>query len=124
MLDLLARPKPGQAGPCDGSSRSRLSGAAAFASGASAIEEMSYRVEASYLRFEVRDYPSTLVAEVVRRDDRNATVNSAFPILAAYIFAKDRGGAKISMTAPVFQTPKVPAPKPPATLPAAGLYAS
>lgn len=92
-----------------------MAGAVAMAGHTSAIEQVSYRVEAADGRFEVRDYPSTVVAEVVRPGDRDATVSAAFRALADYIFANDRAGAKIPMTAPVIQTPEVPAEKPPAT---------
>ena len=53
---------------------------------------------------EVRDYPVLLVAEVTRRGDRNSAVRAGFSPLASYIFAKNRSGDSISMTAPVTQT--------------------
>ena len=53
---------------------------------------------------EVRDYPALLVAEVTRRGDRNSAVRAGFSPLASYIFAKNRSGDSISMTAPVTQT--------------------
>ena len=53
---------------------------------------------------EVRDYPALVVAEVTRRGDRNSAVRAGFAPLASYIFAKNRSGDSISMTAPVTQT--------------------
>jgi hypothetical protein len=54
---------------------------------------------------EIRDYPPLVVAEVITRGDRKSSVNAGFRPLAGYIFAKERGGESISMTAPVTQTP-------------------
>ena len=51
----------------------------------------------------VRDYPALVVAEVTRRGNRNSAVRAGFGPLAGYIFAKNRGGESISMTAPVTQ---------------------
>jgi len=52
---------------------------------------------------EIRDYPPLVVAQVRRKGDRGAAVNKGFGPLADYIFAKDRAGDSISMTAPVTQ---------------------
>jgi len=43
------------------------------------------------------------VAEVATTSDRKSAASSGFRPLAAYIFAKDRGGHRIDMTAPVTQ---------------------
>jgi hypothetical protein len=51
--------------------------------------------------FELRAYPRLLVAETVVKGDRQAALEEGFQRLADYIFAKSRGGEKISMTAPV-----------------------
>lgn len=56
--------------------------------------------------FEVRDYPALVVAEVSRSGTRYDAVRRGFRPLASYIFAKERGGETISMTAPVTQTPE------------------
>ena len=56
--------------------------------------------------FEVRDYPALTMAEVTRSGDRRAAVSQGFRPLANYIFAKEREGEKIAMTAPVTQTPE------------------
>jgi SOUL heme-binding protein len=53
---------------------------------------------------ELRDYPALVVAEVTRSGDRNSAVRAGFSPLAGYIFAKNRGGENVSMTAPVTQT--------------------
>lgn len=68
------------------------------------VEQPSYRVVEADGRIEVRDYPALVVAEVVRRGDRKSAVNAGFRPLASYIFAKDRAGDTISMTAPVTQS--------------------
>jgi hypothetical protein len=56
--------------------------------------------------FEIRDYPPLRVAEVVRSGPRREAVRAGFGPLARYIFAREREGAKIAMTAPVTQTPQ------------------
>ena len=53
--------------------------------------------------FEIRDYPPLLVAEVTRSGSREEAVRAGFGPLARYIFAKERPGGKIAMTAPVTQ---------------------
>lgn len=55
--------------------------------------------------FELRDYPSMVVAEVSHSGSRERASGASFRRLAAYIFAQDRpaGGEKIAMTAPVLQ---------------------
>lgn len=53
---------------------------------------------------EIRAYPALVVAEVMRTGPRDEAVRSGFGPLARYIFARERGGEKISMTAPVTQT--------------------
>ncbi len=54
---------------------------------------------------EVRDYPALRVAEVVRSGSRDQAVSAGFRPLAGYIFASERQGDKIAMTAPVTQIP-------------------
>ena len=55
--------------------------------------------------FQLRDYPSLVVAEVSNTGSRESASGASFRRLAAYIFAQDRpaGGEKIAMTAPVLQ---------------------
>jgi DNA gyrase inhibitor GyrI len=77
--------------------------------------------------FELRDYPALAVAEVETAGDRDAAVRAGFRPLARYIFARERGGETIAMTAPVVQQPAgegwavrfiMPAARPLQTLPA------
>jgi hypothetical protein len=77
---------------------------AAFVPVAEAIEEPSYEVVRQIDdRVEVRRYAPFVVAEVVL-DARAADAgNLAFPILAGYIFGKNKGERKMQMTAPVTQ---------------------
>jgi hypothetical protein len=53
---------------------------------------------------EVRDYPALVVAEIDRPGSRGQAVRAGFGPLAGYIFARERPGEKIAMTAPVTQT--------------------
>jgi SOUL heme-binding protein. len=69
------------------------------------VETPGYVTVLSEGDFEIRDYPPIVVAEVTRTGARKAAVNSGFGALAAYIFARDRAGEKLSMTAPVTQQP-------------------
>lgn len=57
-------------------------------------------------RIEIRDYPALRVAEVTRTGTRQDAVRSGFGPLAGYIFAREREGDRIAMTAPVTQTPE------------------
>ena len=67
------------------------------------VERWKYVVLEKDGAIEVRDYPALVVAEVTRRGNRNSAVRAGFGPLAGYIFAKNRGGESISMTAPVTQ---------------------
>jgi hypothetical protein len=71
---------------------------------AHAIEEPVYEVVRTLdERIELRRYAPYVVAEVVvdaRADDAGSR---AFPILAGYIFGKNKGQRKMAMTAPVTQ---------------------
>jgi DNA gyrase inhibitor GyrI len=60
--------------------------------------------------FELRDYPSLVVAEVSHSGSRERASGASFRRLAAYIFAQDRpaGGDKIAMTSPVLQDETAP----------------
>lgn len=69
-----------------------------------AIEEQAYTVVTRYEDFEVRRYEPSIVAETVVNADLEEAGNQAFGTLAGYIFGKNKGGGKISMTAPVVQT--------------------
>lgn len=52
---------------------------------------------------ELRDYPPLVVAEVQRDGSRQKGLSAGFGPLARYIFAKERAGAAVAMTAPVEQ---------------------
>lgn len=52
---------------------------------------------------EIRDYPPLRVAQVTMQGSRREAVNKGFSPLAGYIFASERDGPKIAMTAPVTQ---------------------
>ena len=51
----------------------------------------------------VRAYAAYLVAEVIVPGPADKAGNQAFPILAGYIFGKNKGDRKLAMTAPVTQ---------------------
>lgn len=53
--------------------------------------------------FEIRDYPPLVVAEASGTGSRRAALSAGFGVLARYIFARDRSGERIAMTAPVIQ---------------------
>lgn len=72
---------------------------------AHAIEEPRYELlRAIDDRIELRRYAPYVVAEVVVQADANDAGSQAFPILAGYIFGKNKGERKMAMTAPVTQT--------------------
>ncbi|MBV5344527.1 MAG: heme-binding protein [Rhodoferax sp.] len=68
-----------------------------------ATEEPVFTVERSGNNFEVRNYAPFTVAEVVVAANADDAGNRAFPILAGYIFGKNKGERKLAMTAPVTQ---------------------
>lgn len=70
----------------------------------STIEQPAYAAVRQDGAIEIRDYPGLVVAEVTRGGDRQAAVRAGFSPLAGYIFAKNREGETVSMTAPVMQT--------------------
>ena len=55
---------------------------------------------------ELRRYAPYVVAEVVLEAGAAEAGNQAFPILAGYIFGKNKGQRTMAMTAPVTQTPE------------------
>jgi hypothetical protein len=69
-----------------------------------AIEEPEYQLIKKFEQFELRRYAPYLVAEVVLDSSAEEAGNLAFPILAGYIFGKNKGEKKFAMTAPVTQT--------------------
>ena len=81
------------------------------------IETPAYTVSerAPGADIEIRQYPGMVVAEVTREGERWEAVRQGFRALAAYIFAKNRGGGDIAMTAPVTQEPEAIAMTAPVT---------
>ena len=69
-----------------------------------AIEEPDYQVVRTLDNIELRLYAPYTVAEVVLDTTAEDAGNQAFPILAGYIFGKNKGEKKFAMTAPVTQT--------------------
>lgn len=67
------------------------------------VETPAYQVVAQDGPFEIRDYPALVVAEVTRRGERREALSAGFSPLAGYIFAKERAGDRVAMTAPVTQ---------------------
>jgi len=72
------------------------------------VRHPKYLLVATDGDIELRDYPALVVAEVTREGDRWNAVSRGFGPLAAYIFAKERDGDRISMTAPVTQRRREP----------------
>lgn len=68
-----------------------------------AIEEPSYEVLRKIGEIELRQYTPYVVAEVLIEADADEAGNLAFPILAGYIFGKNKGKKEFAMTAPVTQ---------------------
>lgn len=69
-----------------------------------ATEEPDYQVLRELPGIELRQYAGHAVAEVVVPGPVGDAGNQAFPILAGYIFGKNKGQRKFEMTAPVTQT--------------------
>ena len=68
-----------------------------------ATEEPEYQVVRELADIEVRQYAAYAVAEVLVPGPAGEAGNQAFPILAGYIFGKNKGERKFAMTAPVTQ---------------------
>ena len=68
------------------------------------IEEPEYEVIRKFDTVELRRYAAYVVAEVVLDTSAEDAGNQAFPLLAGYIFGKNKGEKKFAMTAPVTQT--------------------
>jgi len=69
-----------------------------------AIEEPDYEVIRKVDQVELRQYAPYVVAEVVLNARADEAGNQAFPILAGYIFGKNKGEKTLAMTAPVTET--------------------
>jgi hypothetical protein len=79
----------------------------ALAEPAMAIEKPQYRVVQELQGIEVREYSPYLVAQTEVSGSREEAGNAGFRLLAGYIFGKNRGEKKVSMTAPVSQQEKL-----------------
>jgi len=74
---------------------------AAFFAAPAMAEEAEFTLVESHGAFEIRDYPSLIVAEVEVEGTRRGASNSGFQPLANYIFGDNRPREQIAMTAPV-----------------------
>lgn len=68
-----------------------------------AIESPDYSVVRETKTFQIRQYSPYCVAEVVINASATEAGTKAFPILAGYIFGKNKTKQKMDMTAPVIQ---------------------
>lgn len=73
---------------------------------AMAAEEPAFTLVKKQGNFEIRDYAPVIVAEVTLQGGAERARSAGFQPLADYIFAKDRKGPQIAMTAPVTQAPR------------------
>lgn len=78
-------------------------GLTSFSMPSHAIEEPAYQVVRDLGEVEVREYAAYTVAEVIVAGPASEAGGQAFPILAGYIFGKNKGDRKLAMTAPVTQ---------------------
>lgn len=65
------------------------------------IEIPNYKVIAAKKPFEIRQYPSMIIAEVSVEGERRESATAGFRILADYIFGNNQSRGGIDMTAPV-----------------------
>jgi hypothetical protein len=72
--------------------------------GATPSKKPDYEVIRKLDPVELRQYAPYVVAEVVLNASAEEAGSQAFPILAGYIFGKNKGERKFAMTAPVTQT--------------------
>lgn len=75
----------------------------AFPMTSQATEEPDFKIVHKLDDIEVREYATYTVAEVVVPGPAADAGSAAFPILAGYIFGKNKGERKFAMTAPVTQ---------------------
>jgi hypothetical protein len=68
-----------------------------------ATEEPEFQIVRKINDIELRQYAGYTVAEVVVPGPSGEAGSQAFPILAGYIFGKNKGERKLAMTAPVTQ---------------------
>ncbi len=76
---------------------------ATFQERAMAVEEPPYDVTLHDGAFEVRSYPSSIVAEVTVGGDQDSAASAGFRLLAHYLFGGNRPQQSLAMTAPVAQ---------------------
>ena len=82
-----------------------LAAGGSYVTATRSIETPAYSVVHTSGDVELRRYPEMTLAQVTRPGTRRKSVQSGFSPSARYIFAKDRAGEKIEMTAPVVQKP-------------------
>jgi SOUL heme-binding protein len=70
---------------------------------ASAVEEPPHRVAARDGDFEIRDYPTLSVAEVIVQGDRNSASYAGFRKLSGFVFGANARKRSIKMIAPVIE---------------------
>ena len=75
-----------------------------FAMFSQATPEPEYQIIRQIGDIELRQYAAYAVAEVVVPGPASEAGGQAFPILAGYIFGKNKGDKKLAMTAPVTQS--------------------
>jgi hypothetical protein len=75
----------------------------AFPMTSQATEEPEFTIVQKFDEIELREYVAYTVAEVVVPGNAAEAGGQAFPILAGYIFGKNKGERKFAMTAPVTQ---------------------
>jgi hypothetical protein len=68
-----------------------------------AVEEPAFQVISSTASYDLRVYPSVLVAETTIDASFDDAGSQAFRLLAGYIFGANRSRSKLAMTAPVSQ---------------------
>lgn len=66
------------------------------------VEEPKFKLVSKDGKFEVRDYPELVVAEVHVGGDRRGASSAGFRLLAGYIFGGNTRRESIAMTAPVY----------------------
>ena len=80
-----------------------LAAGGAYVAATRSVETPAYSVVHTDGNVELRRYPEMTLAQVTRAGTQRNSVQSCFLPLARYIFAKDRAGEKIAMTAPLVQ---------------------
>lgn len=67
------------------------------------VEEPKFTLVEQSGAFELRDYPSLLVAEATVKGARTVAIAEGFRVIADYIFGNNIAAEKVAMTAPVTQ---------------------